>query len=129
MELKSDSFLWLWTRTGVNCNQVLHLCFVPLLLLHVFRQRFLVNSVRESKDAASTLNLGQQLLHDIVRVKDAQLGDPSWLEEKDRRRNQTKDCDAELSSTYVPGGDEVKEDDGRDHQEEGGYVVGKAEAS
>ena len=71
----------------------------------------------------------KKLSHGIVRVKDAKLDYSSRLEEKYRRCDKSENSNAQLSGAQVPGGDEVEEDDWRDHEEEGDDVVGKAEAS
>ena len=80
------------------------------------------------EDMAPSFDVCKKLSHDVFRIEDAELDDPPWLEEKNWCRDEPENGNAQLCGTHVPGGDEVEEDDWRDHEEEGGNVVGKAEA-
>ena len=78
---------------------------------------------------AASFDFRKKLLHDVFRIEDAKLDNPPWLEEKNWCCDETEKGNAQLCGTHVPGGDEIEENYRRDHEEEGGNVVGKAETS
>ena len=83
----------------------------------------------QTEDTSSTLHPGYKLLLHIVRVEDAQCGDPAWLEQQDGGGEEAKHSNAGLDCDYVPCLKEVEEDDWWDHEEQGDNVVDKTEAS
>ena len=110
----------------VQSHQVQHLRLVSLLR-YIILQRLLTEHLSQPEAAPSTLHLGKKLDLDIVGTEHAQAPDPAWLEEKERSGQESSHRDHELCRPKVPGGDEVKEDDGRHHEEEGDDVVDEAE--
>ena len=111
----------------VYSHEILHFCLIALLG-DFLRNGFFLFSRSQVERAPAPLHLGEELLLDVVRVEHPQLDNPPGLEEEDGGGYQAEDGDQQLDGSDVPGLDEVEEDDGRNHEEQGDYVVGEAEA-
>ena len=121
-DYSSYHFLLSWL---FNCKKF---GFSTVSLFYVINQFFFLFCRSKLEDMTTSFDVCKKLAHDIIRIKDAQLDDPPRLEEKNWCCDESKNGNAQLCGAHVPGGDEVEEDYRRDHQEEGGYMVCKAEA-